>query len=190
VQPADGVWLSARRSLFEWTQVPGATSYKLILSGASTSTFTTVATAYAPTSTLRDGAYSWRVQAYDSGGQSLGTSVTRDFRVDGTPPEVTSITPTTLKPSSVIKATFSERVKGVSGKTMKLFKVKGRTKTRIDADVSTAKKGKVAKLDPRHLLKPGDYLVVFVADKITDRAGNTLVPSSVAPALKAARRRQ
>lgn len=190
VQPNAGVWVGNRSSLFEWSEVPGAASYQLVFGGASTSKFSTAATAYAPTATLRDGAYTWRVIALDSGGHSLGTSETRDFRVDGTPPQVTSVTPTTLKPKSVIKATFSERVTGVSGKSMKLYKVKGKRKTRIDAVVSTAKKGKVATLDPKHLLKPGNYLVVFVAPKIKDQAGNTLVPSSVTPALKAALRRQ
>jgi hypothetical protein len=184
VAPANGVWVNARQSLFEWTEVPGATSYQLIFSGTSTSRFSTAATAFAPTSALRDGAYSWRVEAFDAGNHSLGTSETRDFRVDGTPPQVISVTPTTLKPKSVIKATFSEKVSGVSGKTMKLYRVVHKKKTRIDVVVSTAKKGKVANLDPKHLLKPGHYLVTFSATKIKDRAGNTLVPSSAAPAMK------
>jgi len=190
VQPAAGVWAAARGSLFAWTEVPGAASYQLTFAGSSTSRFSTVATAYAPTSSLRDGSYTWKVLALDAAGHSLGTSETRDFRVDGTSPQVISVTPTTLKPKSVIRATFSEKVSGVSGKTMKLYRVVHKKKTRIDAVVTTAKKGKVANLDPRHLLKPGHYLVTFSASKIKDRAGNTLVPSSVAPALKAALPRQ
>jgi len=184
VRPASGVWASAKSSLFEWTDVPGAGSYQLVFAGTASLKYTTVATAYAPTSVLHDGSYTWRVIALDPAGHPLGTSETRDFRVDGTPPRVVSVTPTTLKPKSVIKATFSERVHGISGKSMKLFKVKGTKKTRIKAKVSTAKMGKVAKLDPAHRLKPGSYLLVFVAPRITDRAGNTLVPSEATPALR------
>ncbi len=186
VRPNDGVWAGAKSSVFEWTEVPGATSYQLVFGGASTAKYTTPATAYAPLTVLKDGSYTWRVIALDAGGHSLGTSATRDFKVDGTPPRVISVTPSTLKPKSVIKATFSERVKGVSGKSMKLYKLKGQKKKRIDAVVSTAKKGKVGRLDPTHALKPGSYLVVFVASRIKDRAGNTLVPSSAAPSLRSA----
>jgi len=110
----------------------------------------------------------------------------RSFRVDGTPPQVVTVTPTTLNPKSVVKATFSERVSGVSGKTMKLYRVVHKKRHAIDAVVSTAKHGKVAKLDPKHNLRSGHYLVVFKATKIMDQAGNQLVPSSAAPAMKAA----
>ena len=184
VQPAQGVWVSARRSLFEWSEVPGASSYQLALGGESTLKFTTPATAYAPTSTLRDGSYTWKVNALDAGGHALGTSETRDFRVDGTPPKVTGITPSQLKPSSNIKATFSERVYGVSGSTMKLYKVSSGHKTLIKAKVTLSSTHKLATLNPNSSLRPGKYQVVFVASKITDRAGNFLVPSSAAPALK------
>jgi hypothetical protein len=190
VRPGEGVWASAKNSLFEWSEVPGAATYQLSFGGSSTSKYSTVATAYAPTSSLRDGSYTWKVIALDSAGRSLGTSETRTFRVDGTPPKVASITPTTLKPKSVIKATFSERVTGVSGRSMKLYRVAHKKKTRIRAVVSTAKKGKVAKLDPKHALKPGHYQVVFVVGKITDRAGNTLAASTFAPTFKAALPRQ
>jgi hypothetical protein len=184
VSPADGIWAPATRSLFEWTEVPGATSYQLLVKGDAVMTFTTAATAYAPLSRLPDGTFSWRVAALDSSGRPLGTSGARTFRVDGTPPQVISVTPTTLKPKSVIKATFSEKVSGISGKNMKLYRVVHKKKHVVDAVVSTAKKGRVATLDPKRLLKPGHYLVVFKSAKITDRAGNQLVPSSAAPALK------
>jgi len=184
VKPSASVWVSATRSLFQWTEVPGAATYKLILTGAANSTFTTPATAYAPTGKLRDGAYSWKVQALDAGGHALGTSEVRDFNVDGTPPKVVSVLPKTLAPSSNITATFSERVHGVSATTMKLYKVVRKKKTLISATVTLSKTGKTAKLNPKPLLKPGSYMVVFVASKIMDRAGNTLVPSTAAPALK------
>ena len=186
VAPENDVWAPATRSLFEWTEVPGATSYQLAIKGDATMTFTTSATAYAPLTRLPDGSFTWRVVALDSSGRPLGTSGVRSFRVDGTPPQVVTVTPTTLKPKSVVKATFSERVSGVSGKTMKLYRVVHKKRHAIDAVVSTAKHGKVAKLDPKHNLRSGHYLVVFKATKIMDQAGNQLVPSSAAPAMKAA----
>jgi hypothetical protein len=184
VTPKAGVYVKNRSALFEWTQVPGAASYSLNLSGPQTSKFTTVATAYAPTGALADGAYSWSVTAYDAGGAALGTSATRSFKVDGTAPIVVSMKPQQLKPSSTIKAVFSERVKGVSHKTMRLYRVLGKKKIQIDATVTVLKHGKVATLDPKPRLKAGNYLVVFIASKIKDLAGNTLAPSQAAPTLR------
>jgi hypothetical protein len=178
VRPADSVWVPAKGSIFEWSETPGASSYKLVFAGSSTSSYSTVATAYAPTAQLHDGTYTWRVIALDPAGHTLGTSESRSFRVDGTPPTVLSVTPTTLKPSSVITAKFSERVSGVTSGTMKLYKVVKRTKSLIRASVTLSSTGKTAKLNPKPLLKPGKYLVVFVVSKITDRAGNTLVAGS------------
>lgn len=182
--PKNGVYAKSKNTLFEWTEVPGAASYALNLNGATTSKIGTVATAYAPTSALKDGKYTWNVTALDSGGKPLGTSATRSFKVDGTPPTVVKVTPQPLKPSSVIKATFSEKVHGVSGKTMKLYRVKGKKKIRIGATVTVLKKGKVASLDPKSRLRAGDYLVIFVASKIKDVAGNALAPSTIAPTLR------
>jgi hypothetical protein len=186
VTPKASVYVSARKSLFEWTEVPGAASYTLDLNGPVTSKIATMATAYAPTTQLRDGKYSWSVTALDSGGKPLGTSADRAFKVDGTAPTVTSVTPQQLKPKSTIKATFSEKVKGVSNKTMKLYRVKGKKKIRIRAVVTVLKKGKAASLNPKSRLKSGNYLVIFVASKIRDVAGNTLAPSQVAPTLRSA----
>jgi hypothetical protein len=186
VTPKSAVYVSARNALFEWHEVPGAASYALNLTGPTTSRITTVATAYAPTSALRDGKYTWNVTAYDAGGKALGTSVDRSYKVDGTSPTVTSVTPTKLKPKSTIVATFSEKVKGVSNKTMRLYKVKGKKKTRIKAVVTVLKHGKKASLNPKSRLKSGSYLVLFVAPKIKDVAGNTLAPSQVAPTLRSA----
>ena len=184
VAPADNVWVSARRSLFEWSEVPDAASYQVIFGGRSTTKYSTSATAYAPTSTLSDGTYTWRVDALDAGGHVLSSSPTRGFRVDGTAPKVVSVTPTRLKPSSNVKATFSERVYGVTSSTMKLYRLSSGHKNLVKAKVTLSSTHKVATLNPRGSLKPGKYQVVFVSSRITDRAGNTLVPSSAAPALK------
>jgi hypothetical protein len=186
VTPKSGVYVKARNALFEWTEVSGAASYTLNLTGPVTSKIATVATAYAPTTQLRDGKYSWSVTALDSGGKPLGTSVERAFKVDGTAPTVTSVTPQPLKPSSTIKATFSEKVRGVSNKSMQLYRVVGKQKTRISAVVTVLNKGKAASLNPNSRLKSGNYLVVFVSSKIHDLAGNNLAPSQVAPTLRSA----
>ena len=185
VRPATGVWSPATRSLFEWTEVPGAATYQLVFTGDAKSTFTTPATAFAPLSRIGDGSYQWHVVALDSAGKVLGTSASRAFRVDGTPPRVISVTPATLKPTSTIKAVFSERVHGVSGKTLRLYRKVHKKRVLVAAVVRTAKKGRVATLDPKRRLKSGDYVLIFLAPKIKDRAGNALVPSSVTPALKA-----
>jgi hypothetical protein len=94
------------------------------------------------------------------------------------------VLPSTLKPGSTITATFSEKVKGVSGTTMKLYRVKNGTRTRIRAVVTVIRRGKAATLNPNSRLRAGKYLVVFIASKIHDVAGNTLVPSQVAPSLR------
>jgi hypothetical protein len=184
VRPATGVWVPAYRSLFEWTEVPGAATYQVVFTGDSRATYTTPATAYAPLSRLGDGSYQWHVVALDPAGKVLGSSATRSFRVDGTPPKVVSVTPNPLKPKSTIKVVFSERVHGISKKSLQLYLKVHHKKVRIKGVVATAKKGKVATFNPRGRLKPGNYLVLFVSSRIKDRAGNTLAPSSVAPALK------
>jgi hypothetical protein len=93
---------------------------------------------------------------------------------------------TELKPKSVIKAVFSEKVKGVSKKSMKLYKLKGKKKVLVKSKVTVIKKGKAAKLDPKGRLRPGDYLLVFFTNKIKDKRGNNLVASNVTPELRVA----
>jgi hypothetical protein len=144
---------------------------------------TTVATAYAP-SALKSGKYTWNVTAYDGAGQPLATSVTRSFNVDATPPVVKKITPAQLKPTSTIKATFSEKVRGISGKNIKLQKAKGSKWVKVAAKVKSLKKGKVASIDPKGRLGAGKYRVTFNAAKITDVHGNNLAANSVAQQLR------
>ena len=67
------------------------------------------------------GAYTWNVTAYDGAGQPLATSATRQFKVDATSPTVTKVTPAPIKPTSTIKVKFSEKVKGISEKSIKLY---------------------------------------------------------------------
>jgi len=181
--PKAGIWLKNAGALFEWTEVPGAASYKLNIGGTKATVVSTVATAYAP-SAQGSGKYTWNVTAYDGAGNPLATSATRQFKVDATPPVVTKVTPQTLKPTSVIKAVFSEKVKGVSEKSIKLFKLKGNKKVLILSKVRVLKKGKAASLDPKSRLRPGDYLLVFYTNKIKDKRGNHLVANNVTPELR------
>jgi hypothetical protein len=185
--PKAGVWVKSANGYFEWTEVPGAASYAVtITSSAGASKVSTVATAYAPTSAFKTGKYTWNVTAYDGAGQPLATSATRAFKVDATAPFVTKVTPTTLKPTSTIKVKFSEKVKGISEKSIKLYRLKGekQKKVLIKTKVKSLKKGKAASIDPKGRLKHGDYLLLFKTSRLKDKAGNRLVASDVTPALR------
>ena len=175
--PASGVWQSFNGSYFEWSDVAGAASYQVSLrSGTNTAMTTTVATALAP-SELASGDYTWTVTAFDAGGKALGTSPARTFRVDAIAPTLSKVKPQgTATPKSVFIATFSEKVKGVSKKTMKLYQ-KGKKKP-LKAKVVV--KGRKAKLTPAKKLKKGKtYLVKLKDTSIKDVAGNRLVKPAV-----------
>ncbi len=183
LQPKAGIWLKNAGSLFQWTEVPGAASYTLDIGGSKTSSYDTVATAYAPTAQA-SGKYTWEVTAFDGAGNPLATSATRKYQVDATAPIVKKLTPADdeLKPTSTIKATFSEKVRGISKKSIKLYWLKGekQKKVKVAVKVTVAKKGKMAVVDPKGRLKPGDYLVTFSTKLIKDVHGNHLAASSVA----------
>lgn len=173
LSPASGVWQRFNGAYFTWSDVPGATSFQVSLrNGTTNSVTTTVATAYAP-SELSSGDYTWSVTALDAAGKPLGTSAVRSFRVDSIAPTVSAMKPTGVaSPKSVFVATFSEKVKGVSKKTMRLFQ-KGK-KTPLKAKVVV--KGRKAKLKPAAKLKKGKTYVIKLTDKsIKDVAGNRLV---------------
>ena len=103
-------------------------------------------------------------------------------QVDATAPFIKKFAPAldSLKPKSTIKATFSEKVRGISGKSIKMYKAKGKKWVKIRVKIKTLKKGKVASIDPKGRLKPGDYQIRFSTKLIKDRHGNRLVPSDVA----------
>lgn len=178
--PANGSWQPAAGTLFTWTDVPGASSYKLVAtsgSGSSLANVTTPGNAYATTRAVPTGSYTWTVTALDAGGKVLGTSLTGSFRVDATLPTLKSAKPSgTATPKSVFVATFSEKVKGVSKKTMKLYQ-KGKKKP-LKAKV-VVKRGIKATLKPAAKLKKGKtYLVKLTYARIKDEAGNRLVKPS------------
>lgn len=176
--PANGSWQPAAGTLFTWTDVPGAATYSLTAtsgSGSRLASVTTPGNAYATTKAVATGSYTWTVTALDAAGRSLGTSLTGSFRVDGTAPTVKTMKPSgQATPKSVFVATFSEKVKGVSKKTMRLFQ-KGKKKP-LKAKVVITKGGRKATLKPAAKLKRGKtYLVKLTNTRIKDEAGNALV---------------
>ena len=96
---------------------------------------------------------------------------------------MTRVSPVTLKAKSTIKIKFSEKVKGVSKKSIKLFWLKGVAQKHVfvKTKVRSLKKGKAASVDPKHRLKPGTYLLLFKPGKIRDKRGNPLAPSVITP---------
>ncbi len=175
--PANGSWQPGAGTLFTWTDVPGAASYSLAATsgtGSRLASITTPGNAYATTKAIATGSYTWSVTALDAAGKPLGTSTTASFRVDGTAPTVKSMKPSgSAKPSSVFVATFSEKVSGVSKKTVRLYQ-KGK-KTPLKAKV-VVKGGVKATLKPAKRLKKGKtYLVKITYTRIKDAAGNALV---------------
>lgn len=82
-------------ALFTWQPAAGATPSKYRFErtkqGSSTiaETVTTAARGYAPTKTIPEGEWRWRVTALDANGQALGTSAWRGFTVVSAPQAVT-----------------------------------------------------------------------------------------------------
>ncbi|WP_426244127.1 Ig-like domain-containing protein [Nocardioides sp. LHG3406-4] len=185
--PGPGARLSGTAALFRWSDVVGAASYSLQVRAASgsTSTFKTVATAYAPSS-LATGDYTWTVTALDAADKPLGTSAGRALSLDSTAPKVVKFTPKKLKPKSTIKIMFSEKVVGASAKTVKLYletkskskKSKQKAKA-IKATVKMLKPGNGLTLKPKKKLKPGSYFVSLNSAAIRDGAGNPLTESKL-----------
>ena len=142
-------------------------------SGASLAGVTTPGNAYATTKAIADRQLHVDRHRARRGGKALGTSTTGNFRVDSTAPTVKSMKPAgSATPTSVFVVTFSEKVKGVSAKTVKLYQ-KGKKKP-LKAKVAI--KGTKVKLKPKGRLKKGKtYLVKFNYSRIMDQAGNALV---------------
>lgn len=174
--PANGTWQPGAGTLFTWTDVPGAASYSLVATSGSGSRLVTVTTpgnAYATTRAIASGTYSWSVTALDAAGKPLGTSTTGNFKVDGTAPTVKTMKPSrAAKTKSVFVIVFSEKVKGASAKTVKLYQ-KGKKKP-LKAKVAV-KGGTKLTLKPKKKLKKGKtYFVKVTYTRIRDEAGNGL----------------
>ena len=87
--PSDATTVEPRGALFEWDDDPTAASavrYRwAAVNGTTRVTQDTSAKAFAPTSRLNDGTWTWTVTALDGSGRELGTSAPRTFSVSGTP---------------------------------------------------------------------------------------------------------
>lgn len=179
--PTAGVWVSANGGYFTWTAVQGAASYRwdrrLVGANGIAESVGTVALAWAPTSSLGDGSWEWRVVALDPNNQVIGASTWRTFRVDGTAPTVISMLPQgTVALTTNFTAKFSERVKGVGSTTMKLY-LAGRT-TPLPAVVKLSSDGKTAVLNPNSNLLHGRKYTIRLTSAIKDVAGNALKATS------------
>jgi len=177
--PLDGAAVPSNAGFFTWKSVPGATSYKLEVrqdgSSYSWATVTTPATAWAPDKSLRDGRWTWRVQARDSNGNVIGQSGWGTFSVDASGPTVVKYAPaSSAKRKANMKVVFSEPVvrKTVNGKSFQIRKSGARKKLRARVTVNAT--GTKAVLNPRRKLKRGQYYTVVVSSRIKDRNGNPL----------------
>jgi hypothetical protein len=87
--PGSGTRVPPNEGLFSWQPVNQAANYRwerrLPGSGTTAASVTTPATAHAPTTTIPDGDWEWRVVALDTAGQELGSSAWQGFSVVGAP---------------------------------------------------------------------------------------------------------
>ena len=174
--PTDKTYQIANGPLFNWTDVPGASSYVLEYKrGTSTTSVTTAATAFATTTSLSDGTYTWRVTAKDPSRNVLGISGYRTFYVDGTRPTVKSYTPAySAARGTNFTATFSESVKGVNSTSVRLFL--GGFPSLREGDLQSSLRR--ATLNPSGYLKRGKTYTMKVYGSIKDAQGNLVVPKT------------
>jgi hypothetical protein len=178
VSPKAGAWVGANNGLFTWRATADATSYlyerRLVGATRNSESVKTVSTAWAPYRSISTGTWEWRVSSLDAAGKVIASTNWRSFRVDATGPSVVKSTPTgsSVKPGANFKVTFSEPVKNVSGKTVRLHKY-GATK-KLKARVTLSANGRVATLNPARNLKRGTYYTLSVTQGVTDRRGNKL----------------
>lgn len=95
LSPSGGAEVAPRTGLFTWEPALDApvSSYRIELVRPGQSiTVNTSATAYAPTTVLSDGSWTWRVTALDTKDSALGVSAWRAFVVNGTLKPTTSVT--------------------------------------------------------------------------------------------------
>ena len=181
VSPGTGAYQPTAGPYFTWKPVPTAVKYYVEARkvGTTTSTvkITTVAQAAAASTTFLDGDYEWHVTAYDPSVAVLAQSIWRGFKVDTTKPTVTSKTPVGTAPLGAnFVGTFSEKIKGINGSTMRL-RVQGST-TPVPAAVTLSADGRTATLNPTANLVPGKIYTAWFLNGIKDMAGNPLTALS------------
>lgn len=181
ISPAAGVWVPATGALYTWSAVQDASAYRFERRQAGVANAAeavkTFATAWAPPESLPTGNWEWRVLALDTDGNIVAGSAWRSFRVDATPPTIKKVKPASpVKRKADLLLLFSEKVKGVGKKTVRLYLV-GKKKP-LRARVSMDKKGRKATLDPSSSLKLGKTYEVRIKPGIKDVAGNPLPPAT------------
>jgi hypothetical protein len=179
LEPIDGAFGAGRDVTFTWTQVPGASRYRVEWNNTPNSggrSQDTVGLAWAPTEHLGNGTWFWRVTSLDTSGAVLGASPWRTLTVDGTSPSVVSKGATTnLGLKGPITVTFSEPVAGVDGTSLQL--VLGQNNV-VPSALSLSADGRSATLVPVSPLIPGQSYSVNVSPAIHDAAGNSLPATS------------
>jgi hypothetical protein len=181
--PAANARVPFRGALFQWTATPDAAAYRFerreVGSGGPQETVVTRQTAWAPLAALGTGNFQWRVISLDTSGNVIAATDWRGFTVDATPPTILKRKPegSGVKPTSKFVLTFSEKVEGVSSKTIQL--VFGKKKV-VKAKVKLSKSGKKATIKPKKRLLRGKTYTLKIRDGITDTAGLPL-PSSTYP---------
>jgi large repetitive protein len=178
--PQPNEFVAGNDVLFTWESVDGASSYRFErrLAGAPVAEeVTTPALAWAPTDTVANGSWEWRVSSLDAGNQVIATSPWSSFRVDASRPTVTSATPrTSASRTANFVAKFSEPVKGVSSGTYRIYK-NGSTNP-LTATVTLDGTRMKATLNPSANLRVGTSYVIKLTSKICDDAENKLTAYS------------
>jgi hypothetical protein len=178
--PAANVRVPFRGALFQWTATPDAAAYRFerrqVGANGVQESIVTRQTAWAPTAALETGSFQWRVSSLDTSNSVIASTDWRGYTVDATPPTILKRKPEggRVKATSAFVLTLSEKVVGVSRKTVQL--VLG--KKVVKAKVSLSKSGKKIKLKPKHHLAHGKTYKLRVRDGITDTAGLPLASST------------
>ncbi|WP_183094599.1 Ig-like domain-containing protein [Nocardioides stalactiti] len=177
--PANGSYLQGDNILLRWTSVPGATSYEVELmspTGSVAERVDTKATAYAPSRGLSDGTWQWKVLAENASGGQIGATGWATFVIDENGPTVSTITPSTVRPTSNLVITFNEPVKNVTGRT--LFIKKNGSTRKLGATVSLSADKLRATLNPnRRLARSTGYTITMTAG-ISDLRDNKLAKTT------------
>jgi len=181
VSPAANVRVPFRGALFQWTATTDAAAYRFERREAGSNgleeSVVTRQTAWAPTGPLGTGSFQWRVSSLDTSNNVIATTDWRGYTVDATAPTILKRKPegSGIKPTSTFTITFSEKVQGVSSKTVQL--VFGKKKV-IKAKVKLNKSGTKVTLKPKKRLLRGKAYTLKIKDGITDTAGLPLAPST------------
>jgi hypothetical protein len=178
--PNAGDYVTSNDAFFTWLPVDGAASYRFELrrkGDTSGSATLTQGLAWAPTSSIANGSWEWRVAGLDAGNQSLGFSPWRAFKVDTVAPTVISKTPSgKVARTTNFVAKFSEPMKHVDTTSFLIF-VKGQQHN-LSATVTMSNGNKTATLNPTANLQSGKVYTIKLTGQITDRGGNALTPTS------------